>query len=173
MFDAIGNMPLHPLVIHAVVIGVPLGFLLALLFAFPRTRSWARWPLAVVAVGSLGATFVARESGEGLMRALKLGGDDPVSALIKQHAQLATQLLLIMAVFAVVALANVFVVGRRRRGKADAATERSRGLAVVLPLLLVVVGLVALIWVFRVGDIGSRAVWNPTGNVDYSSSQGG
>ena len=51
MFDEIGDMPLHPLVIHAPVIGIPLAFLLALLFAFPRTRDWARWPLALTVLG--------------------------------------------------------------------------------------------------------------------------
>ena len=51
MFDAIGNMPLHPLVVHAVVVGIPLALLLAVLFALPRFRSQTRWPLAVVAVG--------------------------------------------------------------------------------------------------------------------------
>jgi hypothetical protein len=27
-------------------------------------------------------------------------------------------------------------------------------------------------WVYRVGDIGSRAVWNPEGTVSYSTSGG-
>ena len=39
MFDKIGNLPLHPLVIHAAVVGIPLAVLLAFLFAFPRTRA--------------------------------------------------------------------------------------------------------------------------------------
>jgi len=63
MFDKIGDMPLHPLVIHVVVVGIPLAVLLAVLFAIPRTREWARWPLAIVVVGATAATFVARQSG--------------------------------------------------------------------------------------------------------------
>ena len=66
MFDAIGDMPLHPLVIHAVVVGIPLALLLAVLFAVPRFRSVARWPVGVVAVGSAVVTIVAKESGEAL-----------------------------------------------------------------------------------------------------------
>ncbi len=82
MFDSIGNMPLHPLVIHAAVIGIPLAVLLAVLFAVPRTRNWARWPLAVVSVGALGATFVSKESGEELQRALPFAAGTPVATLI-------------------------------------------------------------------------------------------
>lgn len=169
MFDAIGNLPLHPLVVHAVVIGIPLALLLALLFAFPRTRSWARWPLAITAVGSLAVTFVARESGESLQRIVASGSDNPVAPLIAQHSQLAGQLLLIMVVFTVVALVNVFVV--RSRAAVPPPDARSRRVAaMVLPLVLVLVGLVAGFWVYRVGDIGSRAVWNPTGTQDYSNT---
>ena len=69
MFDAIGDMPLHPLVVHAVVVGAPLAALLGFLFAVPRLRAWARWPLAVTAVGAFAAGVVAKESGEGLQRA--------------------------------------------------------------------------------------------------------
>ncbi len=166
MFDALGNMPLHPLVIHAVVIGIPLALLLAVMFAVPVTRSWARWPLAVVVVGSLVATFVARESGEALRTALKIGPDGPVAPLINEHQRLATQLMLIMVVFTVVTLASVVLVGRRGAGQ-------RRGLSIVLLLVLLAVGATAGLWTYRVGDIGSRAVWNPTGAQDYSVSQGG
>ena len=68
MFDKIGNLPLHPLVIHAAVIGIPLAVLLAFLFAFPKTREWARWPLAIVVVGATAVTFVARQSGLAFQR---------------------------------------------------------------------------------------------------------
>lgn len=168
MFDAIGDMPLHALVVHAVVIGIPLATLIALLFALPRTRNWARWPLALVTVGSLAATFVARASGPSLKAALNIEPGNPVGDLITVHAQLATQLLVIMAVFGVLAVVNAVVVTRRI---ADTASGR-RAVDVVLPLLLVVVAIVAAIWVFRVGDIGARAVWNPTGTMNYQT-QGG
>jgi predicted membrane protein DUF2231 len=165
VFDAIGNMPLHPLVIHAVVIGIPLAVLLAVLFAVPLTRSWARWPLAVVAVGSLVATFVARESGEALYTALKIESDGPVGPLLDQHMRLAGQLFLIMIGFTVVALASVLLVGRRGEG-------RRKGLSIVLLVVLLGLAGTAGFWVYRVGDVGSRAVWNPTGTVDYSVAQG-
>lgn len=172
MFDAIGNMPLHPLILHAAVIGIPLAFLLAVLFAVPRTRSWARWPLGLTAVGAMAATVVSRASGEALAGVV-VQPDTPIAPLIARHSQLAGQLVIIMAVFTVLALVCVFVVAGRSggAGRSRWAAERSL-IGVLLPVLLVLVGALAAFWVFRVGDIGSRAVWNPTGTMDYSSSGG-
>ena len=166
MFDSIGGLPIHALVLHAVVIAVPLAALLALLFAYRRTRNWARWPLAVVAVGTLGATFVAKKSGEALERALGIKPGNPVGDLIAKHQHLANQLLILVAVFAVLAVASSFLVSR-----VDVAPRRRPvAIEVGLPVLLVITGLVMMFQVYRVGDIGSRAVWNPEGSVDYSST---
>jgi hypothetical protein len=160
MFDKIGDMPLHPLVIHAVVFGIPLAVLLALLFAFPKTREWARWPLAIVVVGATAVTFVARQSGLAFEAALGIKPGNPVGDLILQHSLLANQLFYIMIVFAAIGLINVFVV---RRSTADSAAAKQPAIIrIVLPILLVAAALVALIWIVRVGDLGARAVWNPT-----------
>ena len=161
MFDSIGDLPLHPLVVHAVVVGAPLAVLLGFLFVIPRFRSWARWPLPIVAVGAFVAAIVAKESGEGLARALEIvpGEDNPVAPLIAQHSMLATQLLVILAVYAVLAVLTALVV--RRRADVVRAVDR------ILPVALVLVGVLVLIWCYRVGDIGSRAVWNPTGTQTY------
>ena len=118
MFDKIGNLPLHPLVVHTVVIGVPLAVLLAFLFAFPKTREWARWPLAIVVVGATVVTFVAKQSGLAFEAALGIKPGNPVGDLILKHSLLANQLFYIMIVFAVIGLLNVFVV---RRSTADSA----------------------------------------------------
>jgi hypothetical protein len=160
MFDKIGDMPLHPLVIHAVVFGIPLAALLAILFAFPRTREWARWPLAIVVVGATAVTFVARQSGLAFEAALGIKPGNPVGDLILQHSLLANQLFYIMIVFAAIGLINVFVV--RKTTPDDGAARQPAIIRIVLPILLVAAALVALIWIVRVGDLGARAVWNPT-----------
>jgi len=98
MFDKIGNLPLHPLVVHTVVIGVPLAVLLAFLFAFPKTREWARWPLAIVVVGATVVTFVAKQSGLAFETALGIKPGNPVGDLILKHSLLANQLFYIMIV---------------------------------------------------------------------------
>ena len=159
MFDKIGDMPLHPLVIHAVVFGIPLAALLAILFAFPRTREWARWPLAIVVVGATAVTFVARQSGLAFEAALGIKPGNPVGDLILQHSLLANQLFYIMIVFAAIGLINVFVV---RKSTSDDGARQPAVIRIVLPILLVAAALVALIWIVRVGDLGARAVWNPT-----------
>lgn len=166
MFDTVGGLPIHALVLHVVVIAVPLATLLALLFAYPRTRNWARWPLAVVAVGTLGATFVTRQSGKAFKQALGIKPGNPVGDLIQKHEHLANQLLILVAVFTVIAVANSLLVSRL-----NVAPRRSPvAIEVGLPVLLVIAGLVMAFWVYRVGDIGARAVWNPEGNVNYSTS---
>jgi hypothetical protein len=161
MFDKIGNLPLHPLVIHAVVVGIPLAALLAFLFAFPRTREWARWPLAIVVVGATAVTFVARQSGLAFEAALGIKPGNPVGDLILQHSLLANQLFYIMIVFAAIGLLNVFAV-RKSTSNGAGPPRQPVIIRLVLPILLVLAAVVALIWIVRVGDLGARAVWNPT-----------
>jgi hypothetical protein len=161
MFDKIGDLPLHPLVVHAAVIGIPLAALLALLFAFPKTREWARWPLAITVVGATAVTFVARESGLGLEAALGIKPGNPVGDLVVQHSLLANQLFYIMIGFAVIGLLNVFLVSKTL-SDGEGAAKQSAILRIGLPILLVAAAAVALIWIVRVGDLGARAVWNPT-----------
>ena len=165
MFDQIDGLPLHPLLIHTAVLGVPVTLLLALLFAFPRTRNWARWPLPVAAVGSVVAVFLARESGEALASVL-VTPDNPIAPLIMKHAALAGQLQGLSALLAVLAVVSAIVVGRvggtpEHRG--------SRGRDTALLALLVVVAAVTSFWVYRVGDLGAHAVWNPVGTTNYSA----
>ena len=124
-------------VVHAAVVGIPLAALLALLFAFPKTRQWARWPLAITVVGATAVTFVARESGLAFEAALGIKPGNPVGDLILQHSLLANQLFYIMIGFTVIGLLNVFLVskhtsrgGRQRqavRHRAHRAADSPRG----------------------------------------------
>ena len=170
MFNDVNGMPLHPLIIHAPVIGIPLAFLLTLLFAFPRTRAWARWPLALTVLGSTAAVWASRESGEVLRATKKLFPGNLAGDLIQRHAQLATQLFFIMIGFSVITLLAVFLVGRRQTATVDESGTTSRPgggrrvLNLILLGLLLLVAVVAFVWTARVGDIGARAVWNPTSN---------
>ena len=66
-----------------------------------------------------------------------------------------------MIVFAVIGLVNVFVV-KGTAGSAEGAVKQPAIVRIVLPILLVAGAVVALIWIVRVGDLGARAVWNPT-----------
>ena len=163
MFDQIGNMPLHPLVLHGAVVGIPLAVLLAFLFAFPRTRAWARWAFGLTVLGATAATFVTKESGEALQRMRNIQPGNAAGDLIQKHAQLADQLFIIMIIFAVIGVANVLLVSRGSSAAGTTPAGGQRLVDVILPALLVVIAVIAMIWVIRVGDLGSRAVWNPSG----------
>ena len=161
MFDSIGDMPLHPLVVHAVVVGAPLAALLGFLFVVPRFRAWSRWPLALVAVGAFAASLVAKESGEGLQRSLGIGSRPATRSPADRRARPAGD---------AARRGPRRVRGARRRhgaGRPRAGRTSSGWSTGSCRSPLVVVGVLVLVWCYRVGDIGSRAVWNPTGTQTY------
>ncbi len=161
MFDQINGLPTHALALHAAVVLVPLAAALGLLFAVPRTRSWSRVPLLVISLGAVVAVYVARESGQELEEVLNLQG--PTQDLVRQHAEQADLLMIVIIGYAAVAVA-AFVLTR-------ASTSNSLPTSVVAVVL--VIGAVGVSFqTYRVGDIGARAVWNPKGTVDYSSVPG-
>ncbi len=157
MFNQVNGLPLHPLAIHAAVVLVPLAALLGLLFAVPRTRMWSRLPLLLVSVGALGAVWVSVQSGKALQRTLNLQG--PPATLIATHRHRANLLLLLMIGFAVLAVVT-YVLTRPAQVKPMVTN--------VLAVLLVVGAVGIAVQTYRVGDVGARALWNPTGQVDYS-----
>ncbi|MBA3309190.1 MAG: hypothetical protein H0U28_03900 [Nocardioidaceae bacterium] len=161
MFDEFNGLPLHPLLVHAAVVLVPLAGLLGVLFAIPRTRAWSRWPLMLVSLGAAVTVYVTKEAGESFEEVLAFPETTPEGMLIAEHEERAELLLIITLVYAVVAVA-AFVVSRD--------TEKFTGVPAIAVSVLLLVGAGALAFqVYRVGDIGSEAVWNPTGDVDYGA----
>lgn len=66
MFDTIAGLPIHPLVIHVVVIVLPAVALVSILaVARKRFHSWLP-AITVGAAASVGAAYVAGESGQAL-----------------------------------------------------------------------------------------------------------
>lgn len=158
MFNQINGLPAHVLALHAAVVLVPLAALLGVLFAVPRTRSWARVPLLLVALGAMVAVYFARETGQRFQAVLQLQG--PVRDLVRQHSQRADVLFVATIGYAVLASA-AFLVTRRTRSSA----------LVTAVCVLVVLGAAGVAFqTYRVGDVGTRAVWNPTGQADYGST---
>ena len=119
------GLPVHPLVVHAVVILVPLAALLLLASALsPRLRRWARVLTPVTAVVALLFVPLATSSGE------NLEGSVAQSHLVEEHAELGDTLLPLMAVVAVLAIV-LFLLERR------AASGRSMpGKALVTAVLV-------------------------------------
>lgn len=152
----VNGLPLHPLVVHLVVVLAPAAGLLAVLFAVvPRWRWWTRWPLVVSSVVGAVATWLAATSGDDLKHSLHLRGH-----LIEDHEMWAGRLQVSMWAIAAIALAAwwTFPVTNPLRGGADRA---ARAAVVVKPLavLLAVVGVVVVFLVFKTGEAGARSVW--------------
>lgn len=192
MPEFIGDLPLHPLVTHFVVVLLPVAVVGAILSAvFPWVRRKFGWLTVVVAAVSAALVPVATDSGtklkDGLSGISKELGDNP---LINRHEELADLMLWwALGLFAAVTLLMiVHEVGKRRvrvsddgfgysddddepdlesdDGTATTTTKRSAGsLVMLIVFALVTIGVAAGtgIHVYRVGDAGARAVWLDTG----------
>ncbi len=164
MFDEFRGLPLHALVVHATVVLLPVTALLGVLYVVPRLRVRLRWPLLAATVASLVTVFFTRQSGEALKDSLTLGG--PVAAAVERHQDLANQLVwMTVALTVIVVLATL--VGRYRRTQ----TSPQRGRAAVETALAVLVLLASVavgVQTARVGEAGTRAVWNPTGDTSFT-----
>ena len=140
----INGLPLHPLVVHAAVIFGPLAALAALGFLVPRWRDRLRWPMVVLAVIATGAIVLAYYSGGSFLNSKPELRSSPQ---VQAHKKLGDQLLWIGLAFGVIAVVTGWL------------NARSGALRVVLDVLLAVAAVVLLVWVFRTGEAGARAVW--------------
>lgn len=147
-FDTFQGLPLHVLVIHAVVAGVPLAAIVTTAVAArPRWAARAGWWVLALDVLVYAATLVAKESGERLFARLS----EPQVALA--HTRLGDAMPWYSLAIVVVAL--LVVVCHRGR-------QVSRWLAAGLAVLTFAVAVVAVTQVVRVGHSGATAVWGQT-----------
>lgn len=145
LFDTFQGLPVHALVVHAVVVLVPLTAIGAVIMALSPSFS-RRFGTVVVVVAGLAAvaSVVARQSGEQL--AARVGSPQP-------HAGLGA----VLPWFAIAFFLVVMVFWLFDRG-VPASKARPAWL-VVLAVVLVVVAAAAAWWTIRVGQSGSEAVW--------------
>lgn len=146
MFDLINGIPLHPLVVHAVVVLLPLAMLGTL--AIAARPAWRRTYGPLVVAAALVATIlcpVATSSGEALEK--RVG--DP-----GQHAALGETL--VWFALALLVTSALLVYLDRRASSTGAASGRAPQVAAVLAVL---VALAAGVQVYRIGDSGARAAW--------------
>ena len=191
----VSGLPVHVLVVHAVVVLIPLAVLGAVVIAvWPAARHRYRWP--VLGLTAVGTIFVpmATDSGDGLEHSL------PKSALISAHTQLGDQLLPFAAalLLVVAGLAAVDWVatptgsgaaGRHTTPESQTTPDRGgaaertgtatavvpgrtwvRPVALVLSVLTVVLGVATATQVVRIGDSGARAAWGDTQYVQHPES---
>jgi len=140
MFDTITGLPLHPLVIHGVVVGVPLMAVLTVLVAVRKDlRERFAWWVAGANFLLFLLTLVAKQSGEALQQAK--GGQ-----LAIEHGQLGSVL-------------PWFVLALTAASAAVAGTSRNRALGPIAVVVSIIAAVAAVYWTVRTGDAGARAVW--------------
>ena len=168
MFDLINGLPVHPLVVHAVVVLLPLACLGTIAIAV-RPAWRARYGVAVVVCAAAATALipVATSSGEALESRVGSPGE---------HAELGDQLIWFAIPLLVLSAALVWMDRRHRSSVAESSdpsgepttvptpdagsadAPRGRALTVVAALALVA-ALAASVQVYRVGDSGARAAW--------------
>ncbi len=150
MFDLVNGLPIHPLVVHAVVVLLPLAVIGTLAIAVKP--AWRRMygPL-VVGCAAIATVLipVATSSGEALEERVGRPGE---------HAELGDQLIWFAIPLLLLSLALV-VLDRRSPSDAASTTTRSKPLLAVT-VLAVVAALACGVQVYRVGDSGARAAWS-------------
>lgn len=160
MFDTVTGLPVHILVIHAVVVLGPVAGLTAVAYAVrPAWRALLRWPLTVVVALAAVTAFVATESGEALEHRLEgLGVGDAVRTAIEEHAErgeLARNVAFVLLVVAVAAVVRLLRPG--------VSTPGGPAVAMVVAGALVVVGVALVVVTVLAGHSGSSAVWSEIG----------
>jgi uncharacterized membrane protein len=155
MFDLLNGIPVHPLVVHAVVVLLPLAIFGTIAIAVvPRWRP-TYGPLVVAS--ALVATVlcpVATSSGEALEKRVGEPGN---------HAKLGDQLVWFAIALLVLSAALVWLSRRPTPVATEAAQPgtvppRTRLVGVVAGLA-VLAGLATGVQVYRVGDSGAKAAW--------------
>jgi phosphoglycerol transferase MdoB-like AlkP superfamily enzyme len=163
------DLPVHALAVHGAVVLIPLAALLGLLFAVPRLRNWAALPMAIVSVAALISVYVARASGfnlkshiAGFSQSTAEFDKSALGKAILDHESKANVLFYMMIVFTIIAVA-VYLLWRRQ--------EQFTGTVEwVACAVLVIAALVVTVQTIRVGEAGSKAVWNPDGSQNFNSS---
>ena len=150
----LNGVPLHPLVVHAVVVLGPLAAVAGLAYAVvPRWRWLLRWPLVVLAVGTAVTALVAVAAGEDL-----LASRPELAPIVEDHQDAGENLRSVALIYVVVAGLGAWALGGTS-ALASARGARETRFGIPVALLLAVTALGLLVTVFLAGDSGSRAVW--------------
>ena len=140
MFDTITGLPLHPLVIHGVVVGIPLMAVITIVVAVRKNlRERFSWWVAGANTLLFLLTLVAKQSGEALQQAR--GGQIAI-----EHGQLGSVL-------------PWFALALALTSAAVAATSRNKALGPISVVFSIVAAVAAVYWTVRTGDAGARSVW--------------
>lgn len=160
MFDLVLGLPVHALVIHAVVALAPLAALSAIAYVLrPAWRRVLRWPTAIGAVITGLTAFVAAESGEQLqVRVSQTRANSTDFDLLRTHVEWGDRARIAGLVFMVLVLAAVWFVRPPEQQQ-----PRSHPLEVLLTVVVVLASVAVVTTVVVAGHAGSRVVWSSLG----------
>jgi hypothetical protein len=168
------GVPLHPLLVHAAVVFVPLLAAVSIVYAvLPFVRPYTQWAVALLAVSAPGAALLAKLSGDAFRRRLVARNlvAPEILAKVTQHSEFGNMTLWTTIGLGVVSLVLLVVVRPRRRVRTatyaggDSPTPAVRtgppaAVTIVLALLTVAGALLSLYYVVRTGDSGAKMVWS-------------
>jgi hypothetical protein len=144
------GLPLHPLVIHAAVVAVPLLGLAGIVYAVvPRLRARIGWVAVLLAIVTPLTVLVSKLAGDAFRARIehKKLANAEIFAKIDAHRALGTTTLywtigLGVAVLLLVLLRN-----------------QPRVLSIVLSVATIVLAGISVWYVYRTGDAGAKIVW--------------
>lgn len=144
------GLPLHPLVVHAVVVLVPLSALGGIVIsAWGAARRRYGWLTVAFAAAAAGSTLVAQLAGPVLAQRFPR----PTEAILT-HMELGTGLLLWVVILFFGTL-SVMIAQRM----IDRQNPQGRLALIVGGVITVVTAVVSVVQVVRIGHSGSTAVW--------------
>ncbi len=149
MPETLGGIPLHPLVVHAVVVLLPLAALGVIAIALvPKWR--IRFGILVVAAAAvvLACVPIATSTGEQLQETA------PASSRLDDHVELGNGVIFWVVPLLVLSIA-LWWFGRR----SHAGSPVPRWLNVLVTVAAVVVSLGSMVLIVLVGHSGAEAVW--------------
>ena len=159
MFDLINGLPIHPLVVHAVVVLLPLACLGTLAIAL-RPAWRATYGVLVVGCAAVATVLipVATSSGEALESHVGSAGE---------HAELGEQLIWFAIPLLALSCALVWMERRQRptatsepgSTRSNAAGRKPSTATRAVAGLALVAAVATSVQVYRVGDSGARAAW--------------
>jgi hypothetical protein len=151
MFDTFRGLPVHALVVHAVVVLVPLGaFGVVAIAVVPRWRQ--RFGLAVLAILTAGLVAVPVATQSGLKLKARLHASGITGKQINHHEKMGKLVIYPTLALWILAVVLVLLSHRGRSGRP----------VMVVAVLAVLAAGAAAAQVAITGELGSTAVWSCT-----------
>jgi uncharacterized membrane protein len=166
MFDTFNGIPLHPLVVHGIVVLLPLA--IAGTVAIALRPAW-RTRYGFLVVGAALAATVMIPVGTSSGEALEKRVGDP-----GKHAELGDQLLRFALALLLTSALLVLLQRRSERtevpqggstaapGAESGGSRSARRQLIAVAALAIVAAVACGVQVYRVGDSGARAAWGDT-----------